>query len=55
MKWVNIDVQLPKKGERVLLWDSMFDWIVIETIDFAPEILDEDYTHWMLLPSPPKE
>ncbi len=53
MKWINIEDELPEEDTTVLLWDSMFNTYMIASINFEPEKIDADISHWMPLPEPP--
>ena len=60
-KWISVDEKLPKKLERVILFDKNgfgaisgrygdMGWYLEETLDLYANI-----THWMPLPEPPME
>lgn len=59
-KWISVEERLPRRFERVLVWDKEedavgeaeyngedFKWVEDENIAFA--------THWMPLPEPPNK
>lgn len=53
--WISIQDRLPNKGDKIELYDSMFDKIDIVTVDFDPSKMDGDYSHWRIHKNIPPE
>ena len=52
--WISLEEKLPQQEQFILLYDKMFDKIDVWFVDKDPSLIDEDYTHWLPLPEPPK-
>lgn len=58
--WISVDESIPPEDERVITWDGYRVCIGIVESWYANGALcvgfeDDDVTHWMPLPPPPKE
>lgn len=45
--WIDIDEELPRKGQAVWLYDAMIGSVDSYTVMCDPSKIDGDYTHWM--------
>ncbi len=57
-EWVRIEESLPRRGQDVWLYDSMFGTVTAWTIMCDPRDIDADFSHWQprdcgVKPSPP--
>jgi Protein of unknown function (DUF551) len=58
--WINVEDQLPPKDSTVLAWNGnyieivYYDGLKVQTLD-AGDWNDTEITHWMPLPTPPKD
>jgi hypothetical protein len=54
IEWIAVKDELPYYGDTVVLWDAMMHEAEIRLINFDPQHMDGDYTHWFRLPRPPQ-
>lgn len=66
MKWINVEIEKPKNGEDILTFDKSRENISTEIYydegifyEWSEKLeryfQNENITHWMPLPEPPKE
>ena len=70
-KWISVEDELPEKGKTVLITDGVLTYVAVlnrmngydfqiaddwEGVEFSHNAINlEDVTHWMPLPTPPKQ
>lgn len=51
-EWISVEERLPSEGVLVIVWDGKYyDIVLMGEHNFHTE---ENVTHWMPLPEPPK-
>lgn len=57
--WIQMEDELPKRGQAVWVYDSMMGVIISWTVVCSPDRIDGDISHWMprtdnIKPRPPE-
>lgn len=55
MEWISIKDRLPERGQTVIAWVLMGEMLSSYHLMQYISQWNEDITHWMPLPEPPKE
>ena len=60
-EWIRVEDDLPRRGQDIWCYDSMFGHVIAWTVVCEPERMDGDISHWMPRsgtfnkPSPPAD